>query len=189
MRQNTPILLHNIPGERRMLSKKTIMIGVGVLVVAGILGNMGKKSSTPTAAAGSSSASSGVSRAEQRIKADIEATKKEGTLPADRLAEQESFAAKALDALHCAHGSIPCDIYTLESHLKGLPIGWVEKALGQPEGHQKIGGEEFSYWTVRLQEDKSSRTYKLQLQYTTPSGDCPRSITGGHVACKFNFFG
>lgn len=125
---------------------------------------------------------------EQRILADIGTTRKNGAIGPAVLAEQEKFAKSALSALRCVQRMESCDVGLLEHYLKGLPVGWVEKALGQPNGQQRLSGDDMFYWTIRLDNEGRSETYKLQLQYVYGGGECPESVNGGRVACKFNFY-
>ena len=121
------------------------------------------------------------SSAEQVIKADIEEIRKGDYSDAVKK-DQERFAQGALNALHCLEDSSwECEPSMLESSLKGLPKGWVEKSLGEPSNIQKINGNSYYYWALKIGKNNC----KLQLEY---SFQCPAGVNGGDGACTFNFY-
>ncbi|WP_076997834.1 hypothetical protein [Variovorax sp. KK3] len=127
------------------------------------------------------------SSARRRIEADIAKTRTEGLRP-EVLADQERFANNALSALDCVDGSASCSTFELERRLKGLPEGWVDRALGPPSSEQRLStGSHFYYWTVRLNDDGRQKTCKLQMEYSGV-GECRPGVNGGAGACKFNFY-
>ncbi|MBY0574687.1 MAG: hypothetical protein K2P84_13495 [Undibacterium sp.] len=103
-----------------------------------------------------------------------------------RKADQKAYGNGALAALACIEHETSCTSYDLERHLKGLPIGWVEAALGTPQNEQRLSAGHYYYWNVVLDEGGRLHTYKLQLQY---SSECSTGFIHTDVACTFNFYG
>lgn len=126
------------------------------------------------------------SPAKAKIETAIASTRTENLSP-EVLADQERFAIGALSALECIEGQLTCTTYDIERHLKRLPIGWVEKALGSPQNEQRLSSGHFYYWTFTLDEGGRKHQYRLQLEYS--GGECTPGVNGGIGACKFNFYG
>jgi hypothetical protein len=121
---------------------------------------------------------------EKAKRAKEEATKQQESRDKKFNAEQSRFEDNSKQANQCVTQETPCSTYSLQRYLKGLPIGWVEKALGPPQNVQRIGGEDTYYWTLTLDDNGKKHTYRLQLQY---GSEC-RTING-YGACVFNFYG
>lgn len=104
------------------------------------------------------------SPAEEIIKASIIEAKKSDNSPA-YVKEQVAYGEKARKALWCVERTMKCDDYQIKTYLTGLPIGWIEKALGEPSNKQNIGSSEINYWSIKLDEYGGTKSYKLQIEF------------------------
>lgn len=104
------------------------------------------------------------SPAEEKIKASIIEAKRSKDSPA-YIKEQVGYGEKARKALWCVERTMKCDGDQIKTYLIGLPIGWVEKALGEPSNKQNIGSSEINYWSIKLDEYGGTKNYKLQIEF------------------------
>ena len=102
------------------------------------------------------------SPAEEIIKASIIEVKRNSDNP-KRVEEQVAYGKKALSALRCVERTVPCGEEILKTYLNGLPMEWAMKALGEPENKQSFGSTNMYYWSIKLDDMGSTRSYRLQL--------------------------
>ena len=159
---------------------------MAVGIVANLVFSRDRSKASGTSESSASNQQPKTNSAEDGIRAEIASIPTDFPGKPDLAEEQLSFARNALEALHCVQQQSPCTTFVLEQHLKGLPVGWVERALGPPGNEQRLSGRHLYYWSFKLNEDGRSRSYRLQLEFGAP---CPLTVNKGFGACTFNFYG